>query len=345
MKKNKKRNVSKITNRKLTKRFFFNKHPKLVKVFFIIFLFSLLSSILVFYKNTIIIDYTMEELLEKDLVTVKPNHKSLNWKNVRKDFTYLAKKYKYLLKNEKNIAEDSPIWMMWYQGIKKAPPIVKACIQSVIVNRAKHPVYIITKYNINKYIKFPSYLIEKFKKRRFSITHFSDIVRFGLLYKYGGYWIDATYFVTTPITKIDTNFFTIKLRNCWLKGHPFINCKWSGNFLATNKNSFLSTFGYMAFLFYWKKYNSRIDYFLIDFIISIAYNKVKEFKTIVNKFPAINYSIFKLARKLKSIYKESDLKCPFNKLKKRKKYKQFINNKSIKNITNYGYIIQNYKIV
>ena len=87
--------------------------------------------------------------------------------------------------------------MMWYQGLESAPPIILSCIQSVIQNREKHPVIIITKYNIDKYIKLPYYIMEKFKNKNFSLTHFSDIVRIALLFKYGGYWIDATYFVNT----------------------------------------------------------------------------------------------------------------------------------------------------
>ena len=37
---------------------------------------------------------------------------------------------------------------MWYQGIENAPPIVLSRIQSVIRNRAKHKVIIISKYNL-----------------------------------------------------------------------------------------------------------------------------------------------------------------------------------------------------
>ena len=156
---------------------------------------------------------------------------------------------------------------MWYQGIENAPPIVKACIKSIIINRAKHPVHIISKYNLEKYIKVPSYIYDKFKKKKFGITNFSDILRLGLIFKYGGYWIDATYFLTKPIEKTNLSFYTIKLNYCWLKRHPFINCNWSGNYMGVSKNSFIATYGYMAFLYYWKKYNSNINYYLIEFII------------------------------------------------------------------------------
>ena len=297
-------------------------------------LFKIIIIITLIFDCTLIsIYYNMDYEIEKEFDKVEPNYAALNWKNIQKDFKMLANKYRYLITKEKNIDENSPIWMMWYQGIETAPPIVKACIQSVINNRAKHPVIIISKYNIDQYIKLPSYLLDKFNKGIFSITHLSDIVRFGLLFKYGGYWIDATYFITTPLTKLNTNFFSLRLKRCWLKGHPFINCQWAGNFLAVPKRSFIATYGYMAFLYYWKKYNSRINFYLIDYIIFIAYSIVPEFKDVINKLPIIDCSIFSLAKKLNSEFSESDFKCPFNKLKK-------IKGKN----TNYNYIIENYKL-
>ena len=309
------------TSEKINPKYYF--FSNLVKIFLIL---ALILDYFLINKNN-----DIDEKIEKEFDNIESDYAALNWKNIKKDFEMLANKYRYLITKEKNIDENSPIWMMWYQGIETAPPIVKACIQSVIANRAKHPVYIISKYNLDKYIKLPSYLLEKFNKGIFSITHLSDIVRFGLLFKYGGYWIDATYFVTTPLTKLNTNFFSLRLKRCWLKGHPFINCQWSGNFLAVSKGSFIASYGYMAFLYYWKKYNSLIDCFIIDYIIFVAYSTVQEFKDIINNVPIIDCNIFSLNTKLNSEYSVSDFKCPFNKLKKT----------AGKN-TNYYYIIGNY---
>ena len=70
----------------------------------------------------------------------------------------------------------------------------------------------------------------------------------GLLFKYGGYWIDSTYFITTPLIKINYSFFS-------LRSKAF---KWYMNCFASCKNGFLVTFGYSVFLFYWKKYTSLL---------------------------------------------------------------------------------------
>ena len=292
-------------------------------------LFIYLSKVLSIY---IFLDFLASKLLA--------NKKKLNWKNVRNDFELLVNKYKYLIKKEKNIEEDSPIWMMWYQGIENAPLIVQSCIKSVILNRAKHPVYIISKYNLNKYIKLPKYIIQKLNSGYITITHFSDIVRAALLYKYGGYWIDATYFINRPLTKVNTTFFTIKLSHCWRKNDPIINCLWSINFMASTKNSFISTYSYMALIHYWKKYNRSINYFLLDYIVLIAYNKIAKFKQTILNLPNITCSIFSLNKLLNSIYIKNHTICSFNKLKKTAKGVLFIGKKK----TNYGYIVKKYKL-
>ena len=315
----------------------------------IIFIFALFLVEIIFksfrynnygHYNLIYNDYKMEEQIEKELAKIEPNYSSLSWDNVKSDLEILANKYKYLIKNEKNIEEDSPIWVMWYQGIENAPDIVKSCIQSLIANRAKHPVYILSQYNLNKYIKLPSHIIEKYEQKIFSIQQFSDIIRFALLFKYGGYWIDSTFFLTTPLIKVNVSYFTLKLQTCFTNSHPFVKCLWGGNFFAVGKNSFLATYGYMAFLQYWKKYNSLIEYFFIDYIIHIAYITLPEFKQMITDLPFVTCNIFTLQLKLGSDFDKSYVECPFNKLAKDKKANLYNGDK----ITNYGYIIENYKL-
>ena len=304
-------------------------HSKLLFFFFfILFLVEFYDN----YKN-------FEERIEKDLASFDFNNKQLNWNNVNNDFEFLINKYKYLLTKEKNVEEDSPIWVMWYQGIKNAPPIVKSCIQSIIENRAKHPIYIISKDNLNKYIKLPNYIYEKFRQRRFNIQQFSSIIRFALLCKYGGYWINSDYFMTSPLIKVNTSFYSLKLNHCWLKNNSYIKCLFSSGFIAVAKNSFIATYGFMAFLYYLKKYNSFITSFMTDYIINYAYIKVPEFRNKITKLPFVNCSIFRLERKLDYNFKISDFKCPFNKIKMISGKKIFNN----KHITNYGYIVEKYK--
>ena len=180
----------------------------------------------------------------------------------------------------------------------------------------------------------------KFNNGTFHLIHFSDIVRVFLLFKYGGYWIDSTYFITAPLVKVDTPFYTLKLNYCLIHNHPFINCLFSGNYMAATKNSFLATYSYHAFLLYWKKYNSLISYYLIELIIYVAFEKIIEFKnTIMTKTPFVPCNIFTLQGKINSEYKKSDI-CLYNKLNRRFVFHKHKDNNTT---THYEYLIEHYK--
>ena len=150
---------------------------------------------------------------------------------------------------------------MWYQGINHAPPIVKLCINSIINNRVNHTVYILTKYHLDKYIKLPTIIESKFIKGYIMIAHLSDIIRMGILYKYGGYWIDSTFFITKTISSINSTFYTLKLNHCFIYGRPFVGCLWSVNFLDFTKYSFIAFYCYISLIYYFAVYNKPINYF------------------------------------------------------------------------------------
>lgn len=299
---------------------YINRKLNLLKLIFIIFVFYCL----------------IFSMIKKDKKNIKleNDQKLLYWSIIKNDCLNLINKYKILIKEEKNISNDSPIWVMWYQGIKNAPPLIKACIKSLIINAEKHPVYLLDQNNYSKYIKLPSFILEKFNNKTFSITHFSDIIRMALLSIYGGYWIDSTYLITSAIMPINSTFFSLKLSYCGIN-----SCLWAGNFLGMSKINFLATYVYNALLLYWKKYNFLIDYFLIDFFISYAYENVTEFKKKIDELPYINCNIFSLAKLLNYSYDNSSIYCKFNKLSRHIKGQMYNNSK----ITNYGYIIKNYK--
>ena len=89
-------------------------------------------------------NYNIQEEIEKEVEKIEPNQKPFTEGDVKKDFESVVYKYTYLLEKEKNIEDDCPIWTMWYQGIETAPPLVLSCFQSMIENRGKHPVIILT---------------------------------------------------------------------------------------------------------------------------------------------------------------------------------------------------------
>ena len=256
---------------------------------------------------------------------------------INDEFSGLIHRYKFLVNNKKNISDDCPIWVMQYQGIENAPPIVKACIKSIIINAAKHPVIILNKNNLNKYLSLPSHIMKKYNKKLITTIHLSDIIRMGLLSKHGEYWIDSTYFLTSPLSSVNYSLFTLKTIECYAK-NTIHNCRWAMNFIAVPKKSFIAIYIYKALLQYWKKYNNLVNYFLIDYLMYSAYDKVESFKNLIDKHPYIVCNIFTLSGLLDRDYNKELIKCNFNKLS----YKRNFYNDSRKTI--YRYIIDEYKL-
>ena len=88
------------------------------------------------------------------------------------------------------------IFWCWLQGIIKAPKLYISNLNSVIMNCKDFNIFIINETNMFNYIKFPAYIIEKYRKKYISPTHFSDLLRLELLIKYGGTWVDASVLIT-----------------------------------------------------------------------------------------------------------------------------------------------------
>lgn len=93
------------------------------------------------------------------------------------------------------------IWQCWLQGIdEQTPMLIKMCLQSVEKYRKRNQkIVIITSKNYANYVCIPQLVIKKWEDGMISHTQFSDILRINLLSKYGGYWIDATCLLTSPI--------------------------------------------------------------------------------------------------------------------------------------------------
>lgn len=114
-------------------------------------------------------------------------------------------KYKYALDyTPKDVSNDlinpepNKIWTAWLQGLEYAPEIIQKCI-ATLQKRYGDDVIILTNENIPKFLDIPHFITEKYKKGIISNTHYSDIIRFFIIEKYGGLWLDGTTFLLDDI--------------------------------------------------------------------------------------------------------------------------------------------------
>ena len=194
---------------------------------------------------------------------------------------------------EKNNEFPKIIWTMWQQGETQMPETVKASMKTIkdFSERNGCDFHLLTNDNLEHFIDIPNDITEKYKKKELSAAHYSDIIRFSLLYQYGGIWIDATLFVSPYATleMLEGDFFSLN--------HPPIHpeklermisdFKWSGYCLAGKKGKSYFKHIREIYIYYVRKYPLFLHYLMMDYFILSEYDSNPEFKTLVDGLPIL----------------------------------------------------------
>lgn len=197
---------------------------------------------------------------------------------------------------------------MWWQGEENAPALVKKCINSMREKSNGRKVIVITEQNYLQYIELPDYILEKVKKRIITITHFSDLIRMELIYKYGGIWIDSTVFINyeIPSETYELDFYTIKRKyNPAYMSRNVSKARWSSYLISGKKGCRIFSLMRLLFYSYWKQENTMIAYFLIDYFLDEVISRDREAKKLLDAVPYYEDDIFLMDRIMnKTAYKE-----------------------------------------
>lgn len=167
-------------------------------------------------------------------------------------------------------------WSCWWQGMGKAPDLIKACLNSQKRYLPKETeLVIITQDNYRDYVDFPQWLLDKVESGKVTLTTFSDVIRASLLYKYGGIWIDSTILLTEqlPLDFWDYDVFTLReFRYClpFMGGKPGQTFYW---FLME------------GFFYYYRNYEYTKYYLLVTYLLDIARKKYPDIQGKYDRLP------------------------------------------------------------
>lgn len=217
-------------------------------------------------------------------VMMGQKHRMLYYKRLKRK--YLDKvSAKAYWEDKETVYNNDQIWICWFQGLEKAPDLVKICVDSVKKNLPGKNITIITMDNYADYVKMPDHIIEKFKKGIISYTFFSDLVRLELLTTHGGYWIDSTVFLSGSklfdyIDKMD--FFAYSFY--YFGFNPEIMTINNWLMKSGTNNNILSLTKELLYA-YWKDYNRALDYFINMLFMTMA---VDYYKDEFNKMPIVS---------------------------------------------------------
>ena len=220
-----------------------------------------------------------------------------SWAHGKKDrwvIDYLKKCISSVMEHYKEVEVigtkiyNAPIWVCWWSGAETAPPLVRKCISSIRFARAGRPIYLITKDSYSKYLEIPPYIMDKVISGKMCIANFSDYLRFSLLEKYGGVWLDATIFCSSSLPKelLELPVFTCK--GPVRIGRYISEYRWTSFCFGGYSNNPLFSFMREAFEVYWRNNKVAIDYLLVDYLIKIAYEEIPLISMLLDNIPDNN---------------------------------------------------------
>lgn len=200
----------------------------------------------------------------------------------------------------------TPVWVLWFQGIDNAPDIVKSCVRSIEKNipQDKAELRIITMDNMVQYINLPDWVVRKFGEGKISLADLAEIIRFGLLYRYGGLWMAATNFMSAPfdekIWKSDV-LYTPRMKDP--KWHADITQgRWSRQLIKGEAGNVLFQFALNAWYWYWNMEDELIDDNLTDYFFAEAYEKLPPVRQMIDSCKYSQEHILNLQPRLNRVF-------------------------------------------
>jgi len=207
----------------------------------------------------------------------------------------------YSNSQQNEIVERPAIWYFWWDGKDNLPDVCLHCLKSIEMNCCERKVIFVDKNNYRDFVKIHPVIEKKFKEGIIPIQQFSDVLRVELLKTYGGLWLDATMFITSDLeNELNSRFFTLKHGT---QTRFVSNGRWSISCIGSEKAHPLFMFLSDAFKRYYSKYDRLVDYFLMDYLVDIAYENISSVSIDIDSVAQNNPDIYFLQN---NFYKKFD---------------------------------------
>ena len=203
----------------------------------------------------------------------------------------------------------TPIWCCWWQGEAQMPELVKLCHARLkqVIPAEKAELHLITLDNYRDYVEIPAHILDKFERGIVTMTTMSDVLRFALLEKYGGYWLDATVYFSGEIPEeyFSGQFYCQRMAaNPEKVSREACRGNWCGFSMAGPRNSMVFRFMNEAFAHWWANYDTIIDYVLIDYLLWTGFRQIPAIHRMIDAVPDNNEDIFEMYQVLNQPYTE-----------------------------------------
>lgn len=213
------------------------------------------------------------------------NHalKHLNHTRVRLMENWFACEFAGVLTKWKDVPEsaqpfadrhETPIWMMWLQGTNELPELAKPFIGSVSKQNPDMDIRIVDLEQIQALVDIPPIIEQRYREGALMGAHLSDYLRFLLLERYGGVWMDLSLYEAAPIPidqVLGVPFWSVK----GLEPYPYAaaipdGLDWQVYAMASQPHALFNRVMLALTEEYWTRFGTRVDYFLTYYLAKLA---------------------------------------------------------------------------
>ena len=191
------------------------------------------------------------------------------------------------------------LYILWLQGAEKAPDIIQLCVRSWQIHNPTWTIHLIDWSNLSEYVnlnKLVPNISSRIEDKSITFTALSDLIRLGILTKFGGLWVDATVFCTKPLDSwilsyIDNGFFAFEqdvdselMIGSWFlyaEPHNYLINKWLESVVKYISNT--SQIGLPRIKLThdeWRARSDTVHYFWMHYIFKDLYDADDRFKQI-----------------------------------------------------------------
>lgn len=234
------------------------------------------------------------------------------------EFSYLFDSIN--LSNDYFIYDNSQknIFLYWAQGFDKLPGFQKNVLTRIRKYYNDYNIILIDDNNYDSYVNLSARIKDLYRSNKISVQTFSDILRFNLIYKYGGVWCDMTNLFfdrldfdhyISQIGFWSINHDSYEKEILWSKVYPVT---YTTFLFGSAKNNDIMKICVNFYNDYYEKHDFCIDYFMNDLILIICMKK-KMCNNLLNRIPYTKSSPFLLTHLVDGNYniKLDDLReCP-----------------------------------
>ncbi|SYW03466.1 conserved hypothetical protein [Oenococcus oeni] len=244
-------------------------------------------------------------------------------------------------KYQKKLIEDRPVWFCWFQGIEKAPELVKKNYKNLQKKLGSKRVILITANNFLNYVRFPKKLIIEWKEGKIPNTQFSDLLRAQLLTENGGIWLDSTVYLSSPKLPdyFNDDFFIYQSLKPGRNGLSLPISNWA---LASKPNEQLIKRTRDLMFYYYLSGQEVTEYFLFHRFFMVALKEKPDIEAVLTRVDNSQPHALLIAMQQNVNLSKKDIRKYLN-LSQLHKLTNKINNKNEQgNLSNILSIISNY---